>query len=138
MSRNGSVELDFADGTHVFRLAWGQLLLLQEACDAGPYVVLDRLTTNKWMVQDISHVIRLGLIGGGLKPADALRAVRNYVEDRPPLENVLLARMVLAAALIGSPEEGVEKKSEAPDQERSTTSQTEGSDSELSTEQDKS
>ncbi|MBB5041930.1 gene transfer agent family protein [Shinella fusca] len=126
MARDARIELDWADGTYAFRLAWGQLVELQEKCDAGPYVVLNRLYGGQWKMEDIANVIRLGLIGGGTKPADALRLTRAYVETYPPLDNVLIAQAVLAAGLQGAPEEKVgEDEGEA--ENASTTSPTEKS-----------
>jgi hypothetical protein len=119
MSRDGSIDLDFADGTYHFRLAWGELSKLQEACNAGPYVVLDRLISGRWRVEDIGEVVRLGLIGGGLEPVKALKLVREYVQDRPPLESLVLAQRVLGAAVVGVAEEEVGKKSAAADREGS-------------------
>jgi len=97
--------LDWADGTYVFCLRWGELTELQEACNAGPFVVLGRLMTNQWLTGDISAVIRLGLIGGGTDPAKALRLVRDYVEAYPPGENASMARGILEIAIMGAPEE---------------------------------
>lgn len=105
MSRDASVTLDWADGQHTFRLAWGELIKLQEACDAGPQVVLGRLQTGTWRMGDISETIRLSLIGGGLEPGPALKLVRDYVEARPPIENVMLAVGILATALLGPADE---------------------------------
>lgn len=127
MSRDASIGLDWADGNYTFRLAWGELIKLQEACDAGPYIVLRRLTTGAWKVEDISSVIRLGLIGGGQTPEKALRLVRDYVETRPPLENLMMARGILAVAIQGAPDE---QPGEAPGEAanaESTTSPTESS-----------
>ncbi|EPE99535.1 gene transfer agent family protein [Rhizobium grahamii] len=135
MSRDARIEVDWADGTYSFRLAWGQLVELQEKCDAGPYVILDRLRTHQWRMEDISSTIRIGLIGGGLKPAEALVLARRYVEERPPLENVHLAIVVLTAGLMGAPDEPL-GEDEAPSQSElgSTISQTESSDLAQSTE----
>jgi hypothetical protein len=105
MSRDARIELDWADGTYSFRLAWAQIIELQEQCKAGPFVILQRLYSGQWLAEDISNVIRLGLIGGGMTPGDALKKVRTYVEDRPPMENVLFAQGVLAAGLQGAPDE---------------------------------
>ncbi len=127
MSRDGSLTLPFADGDYTFRLGWGELIQLQEATDAGPYVVMQRLASGAWKVDDISHTIRLALIGGGLKPADALRLTRQYVEQRPPMENVILAQGVLGASLMGAPEDDRSKKNGRAARKRSTTSQTERS-----------
>lgn len=109
MSRSAELTLDWADGTYLFALKWGQLIELQEKCDAGPYVVLARLEEGSWRVGDIADTIRLGLIGGGLPPLEALKLTRTYVEARPPLENLRAAQAILAAGLMGVPEERVGK-----------------------------
>lgn len=105
MSRDARIDLDWADGTYSFALKWGQLSELQERTSAGPYVVLDRLRSGHWRIEDISNVVRLGLIGGGMTPVDALAKTRTYVEDRPPMENVTVAYAILNAAIIGAPDE---------------------------------
>jgi len=134
MSRDARVELDWADGTYSFRLAWAQLIELQEKCDAGPYVVLNRLHSGQWRVEDISNVIRLGLIGGGMAPVEALKKVRTYVEARPPLENVLYAQAIIAAGLQGAPEEKLGEANGEATESNPTTSPTENSDSPESSE----
>lgn len=129
MSRDGSITLTWADGDYVFRLGWSELAKLQEACDAGPYVILNRLVDGAWRVADISATIRLGLVGGGMPPTDALKKVREYVEDRPPIESLMVAQAVLSAAIVGAPDEDGSKKKEAvPIRESDLTiSQTENS-----------
>jgi len=108
--RDGSVELDFADGTYSFRLGWGGLEKVQEACDAGPYIILNRLFEGEWKTNDVREVIRWGLLGGG-NPMDIVRKlVRDYVEERPANENIKVALAVMTAALIGAPEEEDGKK----------------------------
>lgn len=119
--RDAQITLPWADGDYTFRLGWGELELLQEACNAGPYVILNRLMTEQWLIGDVSHTIRLGLMGGGLKPSEALKKVRDYVEKRPPLENLLLAQAIISAGLTGAPEEGEVGESEAASQDSSST-----------------
>ncbi|MFN3549616.1 MAG: gene transfer agent family protein [Mesorhizobium sp.] len=130
MSRDGSITADFGTGGHRFRLAWGEIVQLQDERDAGPYEIMDRLISGRWRVQDIACIIRLGLVGGGMRPPEAIRLVREYVEARPPMENHDLALRVLGAALVGAPEEDVGKKSAAENQdgESNRTSLTENSD----------
>ena len=129
MSRDGSIELPFNGQRTMFKLAWRELMKIQEACDAGPYVVLDRLVSGRWRLQDISEVIKWGLIGAGMPQAEALKLVESEVQGRPPLENLVIAQTVLGAGVVGAPEEEVGKKSEAASQEEATTlSQTESSD----------
>lgn len=137
MSRDASITLTWADGDFKFRLGWGELEELQEKTNAGPYVVLQRLHNGTWRVQDISNVMRMGLVGGGMAPDQAIQKVRYYVEQRPPMESVHHALAVLSAALMGAPDEKLGEP-EAPKRKRgkrSTTSRTEKSDLAPSTEQ---
>lgn len=140
MSRNAEITTDWADGEHRFRLGWGELELLQEECDMGPYVIADRLRTRARAVRlmdtpvygldgaeiivgidgeaappammpplcgvkEIAAVIRLGLIGGGMKHGEASKLVAAYVKAKPPEENRPVAYVILQAALFGAPEE---------------------------------
>ena len=116
MSRDGSCEVPFNGQRMLFKLTWRELMKIQEACDAGPYVVLDRLVSGRWRLQDISEVIKWGLIGAGMPQAEALKLVESEVEGRPPLENLVIAQTVLGAGVVGAPEEDVGKKSEAASQ----------------------
>jgi hypothetical protein len=115
MSRDAKIQLTWADGDYVFRLGWGELAELQEKTDAGPYVVLNRLHMHQWRIEDISSVIRLGLVGGGMDPVQALRKVRTYVESRPPMENHPYAVAILSSGLIGAEDEKL-GEAEAPSQ----------------------
>lgn len=125
MARDAQITLPWADGDYTFRLGWGELELLQEACDAGPYVILNRLFDQTWKMGDIAHTIRIGLIGGGKTPVEALKLVRQWVEKRPPMENILFAQGILQAGLTGAPEEKVgEPKAASPEGSPLTTSQT--------------
>lgn len=125
MSRNGSITLPFAGEERFFRLGWRELIELQEARDAGPAFVLGRLAVGAWHVQDIREVIRLGLQGGGIAHAEAIKLVRVHVEQCP--ENIggddglrMLAMRVLSAAIDGAPDEPLGKK-EAPATETEPT-----------------
>lgn len=126
MARDGSIgPYPWADGKYTFKLGWGELALLQEKTDCGPYYLLERLGGKHWRVQDISHAIRLGLIGGGTEPAAALRLVEAYVESRPPLENVMLAYAIVSAGVQGAPDEPLKKPRGRAKAKSSTASQTE-------------
>lgn len=105
MSRNGSVSFDWGDGEHDFRLALGELRELQEKSGVSPFAISDRLRDGHPMVDDAREVLRLGLIGGGLKPIEALALVRRHVDERPLSEGTLPASLVLSAALFGVADE---------------------------------
>lgn len=104
MSRSGQVSFEWADGEHTFALKIGQLIELQEKCDAGPPLILARLSGSAWRVSDVRETIRLGLIGGGMSPTDALKLTVRYVDERPLAESAMPANVILAAALYGAPE----------------------------------
>lgn len=110
MSSDGSTFFAWGDGEYRFRLAIGQLRELQDKCGTGPFALFSRLMDGSWRVDDIRETIRLGLIGGGMKPTEALVLVKRYVDDRPKMENVTPARVILAAALFGDPEDEVGKE----------------------------
>lgn len=123
MSRDAAITLDFADGAYRFRLGYGELEELQEAVDAGPWYILAQFSALGQMlinpagvrgltVKMLREIIRIGLVGGGTKPADALRLVKRYVEGRPPDESVTIAFRIMEAALRGAPDEDQDKKKE--------------------------
>lgn len=101
MSMDGSIDLDWGDDTHRFRLAIDELRGLEESRQCGTAEIHNRLSTGRWYVDDIREVIRFGLIGGGKTPIEALNLARTYVDDRPKAENVLIASAILMAALVG-------------------------------------
>lgn len=103
MSSDGSYTGLWADGNYRFRLAIGQLRELQEKCNAGPPEIFERLMKNTWRVDDVRETLRLGLIGGGTPPSQALALVIRYVDMRPWMENVPAALEVMGAALVGDP-----------------------------------
>jgi hypothetical protein len=106
----GAVDLAWGDGERAFRLAIGQLRELQDKCAAGPAEILTRLSTGRWRVEDVRETVRLGLIGGGVTPAEAHTLTVRYVDERPLLESVMVARAALAMALVGEPEDDAGKR----------------------------
>lgn len=101
MSRDGSISFKWADGMHTFRLGIGQIRELQEKVDAGPLWLHNRIRDGAWRVDDLRETIRLGLIGGGAKPLDALSLVERYVDDQPLDDSVYPAMVILSVALFG-------------------------------------
>ncbi len=122
MARSADITLDWADGTYLFRLAIGQLRELQEKAKVGPLRLLKNLIADDWMVDDAPNIIRLGLIGGGMPPAEALKKVRVYVEDRPPAENTQVALAVLMCGIYGSDQEPLGKEGAPATATETTTS----------------
>ncbi len=126
------IELEWGDGTYPFALPLAQLEELQRLCDAGPVVIAGRLEAGAWLVGDVYHTVRLGLIGGGVTPVAALHLCKLYVLARPWVENVMPALAVLQAVLVGKPDEPV-GKSPAAGEESDPPARTESSTSGTST-----
>jgi hypothetical protein len=108
------ITIDFGDGTHDFQLRIGELRELKDKTGAGPMELYQRIVNQKWYVDDCREILRLGLIGGGAKPLDALDLVRRYVEARPLFESISPALTVLVAAIFGPEDEAVPGKEQAP------------------------
>lgn len=109
MSRDASIDFDWADGHYTFRLLNGQLRELQEKTDCGPQELCRRLDAGTWLNEYVIETIRLGLIGGGSTPDKARSLVRDYVENRPRMESVEPAMLILLAWLVGVPDEPLKK-----------------------------
>lgn len=109
MSRTASVELNFADGKHAFRLRIAELIELQEKCDAGPAYIRQRLISGHYLVQDVRETIRLGLIGAGMPSPEAVSLVARYVDEKPLEDNIMLAEIIVTAAVIGVEDEDIPK-----------------------------
>lgn len=101
------ITLTWAGGEHDFALRLEHLRALQDACDAGPMHILERLSSGRWLVDDVIATIRLGLEGGGMDKADARKLLAKHAEQEPLTAFVLTAQAVLAASLIGVPEDPV-------------------------------
>ena len=105
MSRAAEVYLKWPDRERLFRLGIGELRELQEKCDAGPLFILSRVSGGQWFLDDLRETIRLGLIGGGTKAAEALLIVERYIDPHPKADFVPYAQAILAAALFGVKDE---------------------------------
>lgn len=128
MSRDGSILLNWGGEDRLFRIGIKQLEKIQESRDAGPMLLLDRLLTGRWLVQDIREVIRWGLIGADVEVAEATRLLKLYFEDMPPAGiNLVTAQRALGAGILGAPEEDVGKNAEAASQDSSSPTSPTGS-----------
>ena len=99
MSKHALINVDYADGTYAFRLALGGIEEVEEKCNASIFEVHDALAMRTARSRWIAEVIRVGLIGGGMPPADALAKVRRYCDERPLEESRDVAHAVVLAGL---------------------------------------
>ncbi|WP_421367022.1 gene transfer agent family protein [Agrobacterium tumefaciens] len=124
--RDARIELTIWDGDYEFRLGWGELAQLQEKCDAGPWVIHDRLKHKTCRTEDVEDTLRLGLIGAGRKPEEATKLIREHVKTRPFGDYALAALAVISAGIVGAPDEPAGEGDAASQTENSlTTSPTE-------------
>jgi hypothetical protein len=133
VSRDGRVEIEWPDERRAFRLGIGELEELQERTGAGPAEVLRRLYHGTWKVAEVREPLRLGLIGGGMSAADALKLVNRYAGPGQLMDAVVPAMTVVNAALNGVPDEPVGNGS-AVEEAEGQASRKAGSPSPLSTE----
>lgn len=120
MDGSGRITINWGDGEHVFRLPYKQLRELQDKTGCGPEELAERIRWGRWKVDDIRETIRLGLIGGGADPMQALTLTTRYVDNRPWLENKEPAYLILLAILaqpegdkVGKAEEGASQEATA-------------------------
>lgn len=101
MNHAGATELDWGDGTHSFRLSLTGAIELESKCDAPIATIINRVNSGQYKVNDLRETIRLGLIGGGKAPVEALKLVRLYVDERPLSESEVIARVILLGLFFG-------------------------------------
>jgi len=121
MPRSAILENQFVgEGEFPLGLRIGELESLQELTGVGPHVLATRILAGEWMVGDLRHTIRLGLIGGGMGQREAHDLVQRNVVPGALQEYVMLAGNVIMAALVGVEDEPIEGEPEAPQTEMTT------------------
>jgi Phage tail tube protein, GTA-gp10 len=138
---DGTVNLAFGDGEYPFRIALGQWRELQELVNKprleigeppiGPMSLLKALMTGDAWPHEVREVIRLGLIGGGMKTDRALVMVKRYVEGRPLFQSLPDARTILQVAMFGPPDDPAGKAPAPVDPETPATTNGSGSDNSM-------
>ena len=116
MSRHAAIELDWADGNYTFRLGLKELEELEEKCDLGVFQIYQKLHPagmRDFRSKHLSEVIRLGLLGGGMKPVECFTLVRRYLDERPIEENRDAAFAIVGAALARVHGGELERRAEA-------------------------
>lgn len=126
MSADGSVELFFGDQEYRFRLGIGEFRELQEKVNkrriemglnpVGPTTLGNLLRSNDAWPDDVRDVLRIGLMGGGMKPTEAHRLLVRYFDGKAPLQFYLTAFTVLMAAFVGVDGDEVSVKKKTTEQ----------------------
>lgn len=121
MGLRTEVRIDFAGERRSFDLSpIGCVRRLQDACDAGPQFILNRLFDGSWKDHDLREPIIQGLVGAGMGQRDAQDLVEKWVDPEPKRQFIPVAQAVLMAWLVGAEDEVLEKlKAGAPKKTRS-------------------
>jgi hypothetical protein len=119
----GRVVVQWGDQEHAFdlqKIEW--VRELQTKTGFGPQRLLARLKTGDWHIDEVRHVLRIGLLGAMAKPNDseANKIMAVQFDNRPVMESLPLAITVLAVGLYGGSEPA--KKDEAKGIEAEPTS----------------
>lgn len=121
MARSITLRRAFGGRDCSFKLRWGEIEQLEQACGAGIGAIWQRVATLQFRAADIRETVRLGLQGAGLAEPMATAAVKLVFEEGPLLPHVQLAADILGAALEGAePEKRPE--AETPSSESPATS----------------
>lgn len=101
---------DFAGAERHFRLGFGEILDLEEACGkVGFGAIFVRLSTHAYHAGDVRHVLRYGLRGGGTPLAEATR----LVDERMPVAGLTYLHGIAIEVML-SVLEGVPENSDGP------------------------
>lgn len=100
-----SLNVFFGDAEHRFDFDGALIGELEILTDAGLGALFKRLVDRSFRYADLLAVLRLGLIGGGTRPEEAVRLVKVYGEGRPIEETYPVAVAVLSALWFGNSEE---------------------------------
>lgn len=96
------VIVEWAGKERLFRLTFGSVLELEEACDSeGICAIYTRMMAGQWRLNDVWHTIRLGLIGGGENKIEAKRLLETFFDRYPYMENAALAGDIIMAIMTG-------------------------------------
>ncbi|WP_292226355.1 gene transfer agent family protein [Mesorhizobium sp.] len=101
MNRHGAIDLDWAGGSHTFRLGLAEIEELEATVDMSVFLLYAAMNAQVPFarLKHYSETIRLGLTGGGMKPVEARLLVKRYVDERPLAESVALGEVILRAAM---------------------------------------
>lgn len=118
--------LEWGDSEYEFAMPGKCVEELQKLTGHGLLKLATRISDGDWFLEEIRHIIRLGLIGGGMGAVEANRLVNMYIgqgEITVPLAGmaansaVLLAGVILNDVLFGFtniPQKKTETKKKTP------------------------
>lgn len=94
----------FGDKEHPFALTDPMVAELERLTGKGIVALYLAVASSQMNLCDLVEIIRLGLIGGGMDPQDALRLVETYARNRPLDQIFPLAFEIIDARYSGKAE----------------------------------
>lgn len=83
-------------------LTFGNLMDIEEACGkVGIGEIYFRLGSHRYFARDVYHVIRQGLIGGGMRATEADRLMQDRFSAHPLARNMEIALELLISVFSG-------------------------------------
>ncbi len=87
----------FAGEERAFRLSFGDVLDLEEACGrTGIGAIFHHLATHSYSIREVHAVIRIGLIGGGMPHDEAARLCDDRMTELLVVHHELAMNILLA------------------------------------------
>jgi hypothetical protein len=100
------ISLVWAGGEHTFKISTiGELKALEQGCKAGCTVVYLRMIGQQWTIDDVATILRVGLMGGGMKEGPATRTVEDALKIASPYTLAVAALRVIQHAMVWDAEE---------------------------------
>lgn len=80
MSLRPEIVLAWGDGEYLFRLNGREIEELQKVCgNIGFGALAERIVRGHWFWGDLYHIVRLGLMGGGMGAVEAKNLTDMYI-----------------------------------------------------------
>ncbi len=92
----------FGTADHDFTLSDDMITELEHLTDTGIGAFYQRVIAMHFKSDDLAQIIRLGLIGGGMHPQEAMQLTATYAHNRPMSETFPLALDILDARWNGT------------------------------------
>ncbi len=92
----------FGTAEHDFTLTDDMITELERLTETGIGAFYQRAVSMLFKSDDLAHVIRLGLIGAGMHPQQAMQLVVTYARNRPMAETFPLSLDILDARWNGT------------------------------------
>lgn len=92
---------NWAGKDRLFRLDFGRVMELEQACDDAIGAIFTRLCNGRFRAIDLASILRIGLEGGGASKVKAKHLVDTFFDRLPYMENASIAGDILSAIMVG-------------------------------------